>query len=223
MLKINKGSGILILVLAAALMLPGCEGVKEYVDSAVDTTFDVFDMAGGEEKSGSITISKDNDSTVAPVIVVNDDTSAVITVSDNTGEAGEQEVAEVVEEDVWDDVNKVYSMHAASPDQMTLAFTGDICFHDGYSNMSALRERSGGIYDCVLPAVMDGIKAADILMVNNEFPYSNRGTPTEGKKYAFRSKPENVNILHEMGVDIVSRHPSIPPTRRRSWPGTKAP
>jgi poly-gamma-glutamate synthesis protein (capsule biosynthesis protein) len=51
---------------------------------------------------------------------------------------------------------------------------------------------------------MDGIKAADILMVNNEFPYSSRGTPTAGKKYAFRSKPENVNILHEMGVDIVS-------------------
>ena len=108
-----------------------------------------------------------------------------------------------VEEEIYDDVNKIYSMHAASPDEMTLGFAGDICFHDAYSNMNALRERPGGIYDCILPEVMEGIKGVDIFMVNNEFPYSNRGTPTADKQYAFRSKPENVNILHEMGVDIV--------------------
>ena len=48
------------------------------------------------------------------------------------------------------------------------------------------------------------MKDADIFMLNNEFCYSERGTPIEGKKYAFRSKPSNVTILADMGADIVS-------------------
>jgi len=31
---------------------------------------------------------------------------------------------------------------------------------------------------------------ADILCVNNEFTFSERGTPMEGKAYTFRAKPE---------------------------------
>ncbi len=108
------------------------------------------------------------------------------------------------EEEIWDDENKIYSMHAASPDETTLVFVGDICFHDGYSNMGAFRDRGSDIGQCILPGVMEGLKAADIFMANNEFPYSDRGTPTAGKQYAFRAKPSNVNILHDMGVDIVS-------------------
>lgn len=42
------------------------------------------------------------------------------------------------------------------------------------------------------------------MMVNNEFPYSSRGTPTEGKQFTFRARPESAAILEDMGVDIVS-------------------
>ena len=187
---------VLAFAIAVSMIFTGCEIVEEYVDTAV-SAFGI----GDEEDHGSIVIEKDNDSAVSPVIVLNTDDSPVISVSDNASEPVEAEVP--VEEEIYDDVNKIYSMHAASPDEMTLGFAGDICFHDGYSNMSALRDRSGGIYDCILPGVMEGIKGVDIFMVNNEFPYSSRGTPTAGKQYAFRSRPENVNILHEMGVDIV--------------------
>ena len=41
-------------------------------------------------------------------------------------------------------------------------------------------------------------------MINNEFPYSSRGIPTEGKQFTFRARPESASILEEMGVDIVS-------------------
>ena len=187
----------IVLAMAVCLTLTGCEAVGEYIDEAMS-------IAGfkDEDEHDPIVIEKDNDSAVSPVIVLNTDDPAVISVSDNV--ALEQVEAEVpVEEEIYDDVNKIYSVHAASADEMTLGFAGDICFHDAYSNMNALRERSGGIYDCILPGVMEGIKGVDIFMVNNEFPYSNRGTPTADKQYAFRSKPENVNILHEMGVDIV--------------------
>lgn len=200
MKKISNIRGICIsisLVLVTSIYLTGCEAAQEYIDTAMSAV----GLSDGD-KHDSIVIEKDNDSAVSPVIVLNTDDPAVISVSDDS--AAESPEAEApAEEDIYDDVNKIYSIHASSPDEITLGFAGDICFHDGYSNMSALRERSGGIYDCVLPEVMEGIKGVDIFMANNEFPYSNRGTPTEGKQYAFRSKPENVNILHEMGIDIV--------------------
>ena len=42
------------------------------------------------------------------------------------------------------------------------------------------------------------------MMINNEFPYSERGTPVPEKKFTFRAKPSSVRYLQDMGVDIVS-------------------
>lgn len=88
--------------------------------------------------------------------------------------------------------------------ELSLAFAGDILFDDNYSPMVALKKRENGIFDCISEKLMNEMHSADILMVNNEFPYSNRGTPTEGKTYTFRANPENANYLIDMGVDIVS-------------------
>lgn len=157
--------------------------------------------ASTEDSTSGVTIEKSNENEEElPVIILHTDDEPMV-VSANEAEA---EAEEIVEEEVWDDENKFYSMHAASRDEITLVFVGDICFHDGYANMNALRERGGDISTCVLPEVMEGLKAADIFMANNEFPYSDRGSPTAGKQYAFRAKPSNVNLLHDMGVDIVS-------------------
>ncbi len=182
------------------LTLTGCE----YMQDLKETAGDLFDLAG-KGSTPPITIEKsdgsDDESGDLPVIVLHTEDKP-ITVSVDMAE--EQEEEPVVEEDIWDDENKIYSMKAASPDETVLVFVGDICFHDGYSNMGALRDRGGAISTCVLPEVLAGLQAADIFMANNEFPYSDRGTPTADKQYAFRSKPSNVNLLHDMGVDIVS-------------------
>ena len=45
---------------------------------------------------------------------------------------------------------------------------------------------------------------ADIFMLNNEFAYSTRGSRIQEKSYTFRANPKRVDILKEMGVDIVS-------------------
>jgi len=108
------------------------------------------------------------------------------------------------QETIYDDINKKYSIATASTDGIMLAFGGDICFHDDFSNMIAYRSREKGIFDSISAELMEEMKNSDIFMVNNEFPYSSRGTPTPEKKYTFRSKPENVEVLHDMGVDIVS-------------------
>lgn len=189
--KIKK----IMVILPVLLCLAGCDTAKEYVDNAMD----IIGVSSSDDDS-TIVISKSSDEEL-PVIVLQTEDEPVTVSAD---EAIEAEAEEVVEEEIWDDENKIYSMHAASPDETTLVFVGDICFHDGYSNMSALRDRGGDIGKCILPEVMEGLKAADIFMANNEFPYSDRGTPTAGKQYAFRAKPSNVNLLHDMGVDIVS-------------------
>ncbi|MBR4759760.1 MAG: CapA family protein [Lachnospiraceae bacterium] len=85
---------------------------------------------------------------------------------------------------------------------VTLVFTGDICFHDPFANMGAYRQRGSNIENCIDAVLLSEMRNADICMVNNEFPYSDRGAPLEGKTYAFRSKPSNVSILSDMGVDI---------------------
>ena len=90
------------------------------------------------------------------------------------------------------------------PGSVTLAFGGDICFHDPFANMGSLVQRGGAIESCISADLLSEMRQSDICMVNNEFPYSDRGTPIPEKTFTFRSKPENVNLLHEMGVDIVS-------------------
>ncbi|MCR5509231.1 MAG: CapA family protein [Lachnospiraceae bacterium] len=187
---------ILVIILIAGLSLGGCEFIGDLKDSAME-------MAGfSKEETPSITISKsDGSEDDIPVIVLQTDEEP-LTVSVDL--VDDQEPAEEPEEDIWDDDAKIYSMHAASPDETVLVFIGDICFHDGYANMNALKQRGGALSECVLPGVLEGLKSADICMANNEFPYSNRGTPTADKQYAFRASPSHVSLLHDMGVDIVS-------------------
>lgn len=87
---------------------------------------------------------------------------------------------------------------------VTMIFAGDICFYDAFANMSALRSRGGNIESSVDEKLLAKMRDADICMVNNEFAYSDRGTPLVGKTYTFRSNPSNVGLLSDMGVDIVS-------------------
>lgn len=67
----------------------------------------------------------------------------------------------------------------------------------------ALDARENGIYDCIDPALIEELNGLDVFMVNNEFTYSDRGTPTANKKYTFRAKPERVEVLQTLGTDIV--------------------
>jgi len=88
--------------------------------------------------------------------------------------------------------------------EVVLAFAGDICFHDEYANMYSYREKGSNIGKCISEELLEEMRQADLFMVNNEFVYTDRGEPLLDKTYTLRSKPENVEILHDMGVDLVS-------------------
>lgn len=92
-------------------------------------------------------------------------------------------------------------------DEISLVFAGDILFDDNYSIMVKMKGRAGGgslVEAGFDAAILQEMRGADIFMVNNEFTYTTRGTPTEGKAFTFRAKPEHAALLSEMGADIVS-------------------
>ena len=86
---------------------------------------------------------------------------------------------------------------------VTFAFAGDILFDDYYATGAAVRQR-GGIEACFDAGVMEKMQDADVFIVNNEFPYTDRGTPTPGKTYTFRAKPDAAQWLKGMGADLVT-------------------
>ena len=88
--------------------------------------------------------------------------------------------------------------------EVVLGFGGDILFDPNYSIMASLIQRGKGLAGAFSSDLLEAMKKVDIMMLNNEFPYSNRGMPREGKKFTFRAKPDSVELLKEMGVDIVS-------------------
>lgn len=99
--------------------------------------------------------------------------------------------------------NNIYAKDAVSPEQVTITFAGDILFDENYAIMGKV-SGNGNIANGIVPSLLTEMKSADIMMLNNEFPYSDRGTPLEDKKFTFRAKPTSVSFLNDMGVDIVS-------------------
>ncbi len=126
----------------------------------------------------------------------------------------EEEIQEIIEQNdkysdiLWDEEymveNNIYAKEAKNEGCVTITFAGDILFDPEYGVMAALQLNGGNISNGILPDVIEEMKSADIMMLNNEFPYSNAGTPTEGKQFTFRADPSYVSYLHDLGVDIVS-------------------
>ena len=89
------------------------------------------------------------------------------------------------------------------PYSISLLFAGDINFDEHTPSGQKLAARNWDISQCIDPELIRHMQEADLMLLNNEFTYSNRGEPLPGKLYTFRAKPESVSILQELGVDVV--------------------
>lgn len=90
------------------------------------------------------------------------------------------------------------------PLDITLAFAGDLSLADNYVVMDYYHNEAGDdLANCIDSAYIKRMNDADVMWINNEFCYSNQGSPIPGKAYTFCAAPENVGILKELGVDIV--------------------
>lgn len=119
-------------------------------------------------------------------------------------EQQEGKYADILSDTSYMQKNNIYEKETLIENEVSLVFAGDILLDPGYSVMARMLQRAGGIYDSISEDLMEEMHKADIFMLNNEFPYSDRGMPTAGKQFTFRAKPESVSILKEMGADIVS-------------------
>ena len=88
-------------------------------------------------------------------------------------------------------------------DKVTLSFVGDISLADNFDIMPYYDKRGEEIYGILSKKVVDIMNNADIMVANNEFTISDRGSPLN-KQYTFRASPSRLNIYKEMGVDLVS-------------------
>lgn len=127
--------------------------------------------------------------------------------SENEAEEAEQEAPSRYQSELEDPTylaeNNIYVREPSVSGQAILTFAGDVLFDDNYAITGQVRA-DGDISKGVSPEVIGRMQAADVMMLNNEFAYSNRGTPIEEKQFTFRARPETVSYLNDMGVDIVS-------------------
>lgn len=92
----------------------------------------------------------------------------------------------------------------ANEGEISISFAGDILFDRNYAIYSSYLNRGSDITACVSEDLLAKMHQADIMMINNEFPYSDRGAPQPNKTYTFRAATSSVKTLDELGVDIVS-------------------
>ena len=84
---------------------------------------------------------------------------------------------------------------------VTLLFGGDVYLSDHVLNAY---DGAGGIDGVLDQTLQEAIGAADLFMVNQEFPFSSRGTPAPDKQYTFRLAPERISVLAGIGPDLVT-------------------
>lgn len=83
--------------------------------------------------------------------------------------------------------------------KLSLSFTGDVLLD---SHVAALIKNKGADY--VVGEVKDILSGSDISMINLENPVSLKGEKAPDKQYTFRAKPENLDVLTQCGIDVVT-------------------
>ena len=122
----------------------------------------------------------------------------------NVKDIGSEEPAADENAPVYDDINKIYSVDTASKDRITISFAGDVCLTEGCSVLNYIKRHDNNMANSFDDKLLAHMTDSDIFMLNNEFPYSLRGTPLTDKKYTFRASPESAAYLKDIGTDIVS-------------------
>ena len=82
---------------------------------------------------------------------------------------------------------------------VTLSFAGDVHF----SELILRNYDKNGILAIVDDEMLSHMQKSDLFMLNHEFVFSNRGEAMEDKEYTLKNDPKYVNILQELGTDVV--------------------
>ena len=93
------------------------------------------------------------------------------------------------------------STDSEKDDSFEMFFGGDVML----DNSDILTHYDNkGIKGILSSFLLNEMLSADMTVINQEFPFSTRGTPMEDKQFTFRVNPSYVNIFKESGVDMAS-------------------
>ncbi len=87
------------------------------------------------------------------------------------------------------------------PLDITVCFTGDVSLADDAVTTKQWLDSGMDLSKCISPELLKEMNEADLLCINSEFAFTDRGTRVE-KAYNFRAKPERISVLLEMGIDV---------------------
>ena len=140
------------------------------------------------------------------------DSESILSVWDVIPEAGQVKNTAISEKDNAGNVAEIpegdegysYFIKTKDKDTVTIGFAGDILFDENYAVGEAFKKHGDSVRGVFGKRLLSEMKNVDVMLVNNEFPYSTGGEPTPDKTYTFRARPETTKVLKEMGVDMVS-------------------
>ncbi len=110
-------------------------------------------------------------------------------------------VADILSGKVNTDNIKDFGFNGKS--SFSVAFAGDILFDKDFRPMVHANEK-GGVLKCIDEKVINYLNSCDVFLINNEFTIGERGEPLAGKTWTFQVEPDKIQLLKDLGADIVS-------------------
>lgn len=99
--------------------------------------------------------------------------------------------------------NQIYERKNKTAGEAEITIAGDLCFaEDGF--VLDYYDTVNDLEKCISPYLLDIMNQSDLFYLNHEYCISDRGTPLIGKYYTFRAKPERMELLKQMGTDLVA-------------------
>jgi len=111
---------------------------------------------------------------------------------------------EVIYEEMTKYTSKVKKIVCEDDEVVKLVIGGDVLLDDEYAMMATYRNKGSKLENAFSEDLIEYMRSADVFVVNYECTFTNRGIPTEGKRFTFRADPADVSFYHDMGVDAVS-------------------
>lgn len=139
------------------------------------------------------------------------DTASINEISEEASEEDSMEASEKASDSVSsedfiiyvqpdDEASDINESELHADNTAKLAFAGDVMFSDAYlraydqSGISAIADSE----------MLKAMQEADLFILNEEFPFSLRGEPMADKQFTFRTDPKYVQILKDLGADVVT-------------------
>lgn len=189
--------------LLGAVLLGGCSHTSYEKITVVETDAQQAEGTGKTEENLAAERIGESDAETGIILETEDQNAEDFL--ENAGESG-QNLADGMQAGNPDGTGGADALDpsgdpGAASDSMTILFSGDVLLSDHVLNAYS---RAGGISGVLDGGYLNAIQSADYFVVNEEFPFSSRGTQAADKQYTFRLAPEKVSMFQEMGIDAVT-------------------